>query len=214
MSLRAATAADLADIMAIERAAFRGDAWSEAAMGAELASAHNAYVVTIEAGRIVGYAGLRAPAGGTEADVQTIALSADVRGRGRGRTMLRALLAEAAARRVREVFLDVRADNDTAKALYVSEGFVEIGRRPNYYPDGPTDAIVMRLDLPAWAHAHRDEASGQDAAASGVSDTPAGTVDSGEDAGSGSSAGVQPNPATISESATPEAAARAGEWCS
>ncbi|CDK00310.1 Acetyltransferase (fragment) [Microbacterium sp. C448] len=36
----------------------------------------------------------------------------------------------------------------------MSEGFVEIARRPNYYqPDG-VDAIVMRLDLRGWLAEH------------------------------------------------------------
>ncbi len=61
------------------------------------------------------------------------------------------LLAEASRRRVREVFLEVRADNPVAQALYASEGFAELGRRPRYYqPDG-VDALVMRLDVAAWA---------------------------------------------------------------
>jgi ribosomal protein S18 acetylase RimI-like enzyme len=42
-------------------------------------------------------------------------------------------------------FLEVRADNDAAVALYESEGFEAIDRRVGYYqPDG-VDAIVMRL---------------------------------------------------------------------
>ncbi|MDZ8274716.1 ribosomal protein S18-alanine N-acetyltransferase [Microbacterium aquimaris] len=153
MRLRRGELADLAAIMTVERASFHGDAWSETAMRAELASPHNHYVVAEQAGRLVGYAGLRAPSGASDADVQTIALDRAVRGSGGGRMLLRALLDEASRRGVREVFLDVRADNPPAQSLYTSEGFLEIGRRPNYYPDGNVDAIVMRLDVPAWAAA-------------------------------------------------------------
>ncbi|MAP62902.1 MAG: ribosomal-protein-alanine N-acetyltransferase [Microbacterium sp.] len=153
MRLRPGGTADLDAIMALERASFQGDAWSETAMRAELASPHNHYIVAEQAGRLVGYAGLRAPDGAKDADVQTIALDRSARGRGRGRTLFRALLAEASRRGVREVFLDVRADNPPAQRLYASEGFLEIGRRPNYYPDGNVDAIVMRLDVPGWAAA-------------------------------------------------------------
>ena len=211
MSVRAATAGDLADIMAIERASFRGDAWSESLMSAELVSPHNHYVVAEEAGRIVGYAGLRAPAGGTDADVQTIALDAGARGRGRGRALLHALLDEAANRRVREVFLDVRDDNPVAQALYVSEGFAEIGRRPDYYPDGPTDAIVMRLDLRGWQHACAGEADAADSG--GVASAT--SADSDEVAGFGASLSNGPNPVTGSESGAPSAGdeGRKAEWC-
>lgn len=151
--IRVATPADLDDIMAIERASFPTDAWSAAMMSAELASPHGGYVVDDEAGRIVGYGGVRALAGGRDADIQTIAIDAASRGRGRGRALLVALLDLAAERGAREVFLDVRADNPVAQALYASEGFVEVGRRPRYYQPDDVDAVVMRLDLTGWAHA-------------------------------------------------------------
>ena len=153
MTLRTATADDLGAIMALERASFPTDAWSEAMMREELASPHGWYVVDEEAGRLLGYAGLRAVRKATDADIQTIAIAEAARGRGRGRTLLRTLLEEAARRDVREVFLEVRADNPVAQALYVSEGFFEIGRKPRYYQPDDVDAVVMKLDLPGWTGA-------------------------------------------------------------
>ncbi|WP_137844266.1 ribosomal protein S18-alanine N-acetyltransferase [Microbacterium sp. 2FI] len=151
MTTRPATASDLDAIMALERASFPTDAWSDAMMREELASPHGWYVVVEEGGHLVGYAGLRAVRGATDADIQTITIGGGSRGRGRGRALLRTLLGEAARRGIRDVFLEVRADNPVAQGLYVSEGFVELARRPNYYqPDG-VDAIVMRLDLAGWA---------------------------------------------------------------
>ncbi|MBT2485061.1 MULTISPECIES: ribosomal protein S18-alanine N-acetyltransferase [unclassified Microbacterium] len=147
MSLRAATPADLEAIMVIERRSFPTDAWSEEAMAAELASPHGRYLVDEQDGAIVGYGGVRALQGSPDADIQTIALVAEQRGRGRGRTLLRALLDAAAERGAREVFLEVRADNPTAEGLYAAEGFEEIGRRPRYYQPDDVDAIVMRLDI-------------------------------------------------------------------
>jgi ribosomal-protein-alanine acetyltransferase len=162
MTLRLATGDDLAAIMDLERRSFPTDAWSEGTMRAEVASAHNHYLVDEEGGRVVGYGGLRALRGGSDADIQTIALDESVRGQGRGRALLRALIAEAGARGARELFLEVRADNPVAEGLYRSEGFAELGRRPRYYqPDG-VDAVVMRLDLRAWTVG---AASGQEASA-------------------------------------------------
>jgi ribosomal-protein-alanine acetyltransferase len=160
MTLRPATPADLDAIMTLERASFPTDAWSDAMMREELASRHSRYLVLEEAGRLIGYGGVRAVQGGSDADIQTIALAAGARGRGRGRGLLRSLLNEAGERGAREVFLEVRADNPIAQALYVSEGFAEIARRPHYYqPDG-VDAIVMRLDLRGWLAVHaRPDAS-------------------------------------------------------
>lgn len=157
--IRAAVTSDLDAIMSLERASFPTDAWSEALMRAELASPHGWYIVDEEAGRLVGYAGLRAVRGAADADIQTIAIAESVRGRGRGRALLRALLAEAARRDARDLFLEVRADNPVAQALYSSEGFLEIGRRPRYYQPDDVDAIIMKLDVPGWAAAAAPAAS-------------------------------------------------------
>jgi ribosomal-protein-alanine acetyltransferase len=161
VSIRTATADDLGAIMGLERASFPTDAWSEAMMREELASPHGRYLVDEQAGTIVGYAGLRAVRGAKDADIQTIAIAEAARGRGRGRALLRALLAEAADRGIHDVFLEVRADNPVAQGLYVAEGFTEIGRRSRYYQPDDVDAVVMRLDLRAWAAASSDAWQGE-----------------------------------------------------
>ncbi|BDV29809.1 ribosomal protein S18-alanine N-acetyltransferase [Microbacterium terricola] len=153
MTVRTATPDDLDAIMALERASFPTDAWSDAMMRAELASPHGRYVVDEEAGRMLGYGGVRAVSGAADADIQTIAIAEHARGRGRGRTLLRELLATARDRGARDLFLEVRADNPVAQALYASEGFAEIGRRPRYYQPDDIDAVIMQLDLVAWAAA-------------------------------------------------------------
>ena len=150
MTSRAATLDDLDAIMALERASFPSDAWSDAMMREELASPHGWYVVVEEAGRVIGYAGLRAPRGARDADIQTITIASTARGRGRGRALLRELLEEAARRGITAVYLEVRADNPVAQRLYASEGFTEVGRRPRYYQPDDVDAIVMRVEVPGW----------------------------------------------------------------
>lgn len=147
MTLREAVPGDLDAIMAIEERSFPTDAWSRETMASELSSPHGRYLVDEVDGEIVGYGGVRALQGGADADIQTIALLAEHRGRSRGRALLHALLRAAAARGAREMFLEVRADNPPAEGLYRAEGFEEIGRRPRYYQPDDVDAIVMRLDL-------------------------------------------------------------------
>ena len=185
MSLRRATGDDLAAIMALERASFPTDAWSEAMMRQELASPHGWYVVDDEAGRLVGYAGLRAVAGAKDADIQTIAIAEVSRGRGRGRSILRALLEEAARRGVGHVFLEVRADNPVAQALYASEGFAEIGRKPRYYQPDDVDAVVMKLDVRGWHAASTSSATGAASAPGAGSATGAGPTARGGAAAAG-----------------------------
>jgi ribosomal-protein-alanine N-acetyltransferase len=148
-TLRRATRADLEPIMAIETATFPRDAWSPAMMAAELDGPHGYYLVApADDGAIDGYAGLLAPEGSGQADIQTIAVVERARRRGLGRTLMLALLQEARRRGASEVFLEVRADNPGAQALYASLGFAEIAVRPNYYQPEGVDAIVMRLALP------------------------------------------------------------------
>jgi ribosomal-protein-alanine N-acetyltransferase len=148
--LRRAGADDLDSIMALETSTFGLDAWSPASMEADVSNTHSFYLVAHRdqsPALIEGYAGLLAPRGGTDGDIQTIAVSPSARRLGLGRCLMNALIAEARARRVREVFLEVRADNPGAEALYDSLGFEPIGVRPHYYQPDDVDAIVMKLSL-------------------------------------------------------------------
>ncbi|MFI9589621.1 ribosomal protein S18-alanine N-acetyltransferase [Nonomuraea sp. NPDC052265] len=140
------TGADLPAVMAIERATFPLDAWSEGMMRGELADMPRSrhYVVALADDEIVAYAGIAVAA--DQADVQTIAVLEKHQGTGIGSAMLTELLAEARRRGAREIFLEVRADNPRAQAVYRHFEFEEIGTRRRYYDDG-TDAIMMRRKL-------------------------------------------------------------------
>lgn len=144
--LRDADLADLDAIMVLEAVTFPSDAWSREMMAAELAAVHTHYLVAEFDGQAVGYAGLSAPAGASQADVQTIAVDAGHRGRGIGALLLARLLDEARARRVDDVLLEVRADNPGAQRLYERHGFAAIAVRPRYYQPDDVDAIVMRWE--------------------------------------------------------------------
>ena len=148
VALRLATPADLDAIHGLEASVFGSDAWSREAMREELTADHRHYLALVDgAGAVRGYAGLLVV--GAEGDIQTIAVDPALRGGGHGRALMEALIAEARRRGVREIFLEVRADNPIAHGLYLRLGFAELGIRPKYYqPDG-VDAIVMRLDAAA-----------------------------------------------------------------
>ena len=126
--VRTAGLGDVDAIMAIERASFPTDAWSEAAMRETLASG-DAYVAE-DGQEVVGYAAVLAPAGSGDADVLTIAVSEGRRGRGTGAALLDRMIATAAERGAQRVFLEVRADNPVAEHLYATRGFRAVGRRP------------------------------------------------------------------------------------
>ncbi len=141
------TPADLPGILALEHALFGEEAWSAQMLEGELAQqpASRHYLVAQEGEGIAGYAGLLSA--GTQADVLTLAVAADHWGRGIGSALLAALLAEAARRGCTEVFLEVRADNARAQALYLRHDFTQIGIRKGYYQPSGADALVMRLSL-------------------------------------------------------------------
>lgn len=143
--LRTAGIDDLDAIMAIESSEFPDDAWSATMMSAELLAPFGRYVIATDVdGAVLGYAGVRV--GGTQADVQTIAVIPERRREGIGRLLLGELLAEARRRGATEVFLEVRADNPGAQRLYEAHGFHQAADRPGYYPGG-IDAIVMQAHV-------------------------------------------------------------------
>lgn len=142
--IRPAREEDIDSLQDAEGRIFGGDAWSPEVVRAELSHPASFYFVLDDEGIIVGYGGLRSPEPARPGDIQTLAVEADYRRAGWGGRLLDALLDVAAARAVPEIFLEVRADNDTARALYEKRGFREIDRRRGYYqPDG-VDAVVMR----------------------------------------------------------------------
>lgn len=142
--LRPMGRADLPVVHELEKALFPEDAWSAEMLGGELDDQpRTRHYVVAEApgGEIVGYAGLAAAGG--QADVQTIGVRADRRRSGVGALLLTELLDEAVRRNSEAVFLEVRADNDTARRLYERFGFAEVGVRKRYYQPSNVDAVVM-----------------------------------------------------------------------
>lgn len=137
--------------MELETGTFGNDAWSSDAMLSDLHNPQCYYLVAERVGfpgEIDGYAGLFAPHGAHEGDIQTIAVAETARRRGVGGALMQSLIVEARARGAAEVFLEVRADNPGPKRLYESLGFAEIAVRVGYYRPDNVDAIVMRLLVP------------------------------------------------------------------
>lgn len=94
---------------------------------------------------IVGYGGFWQIDG--EAEIMNIAVHASWRRRGLAADLLEELIKQARKRRLRQISLEVRADNLPAQALYHSFGFESAGRRPKYYADNGEDAIIMLKNI-------------------------------------------------------------------
>jgi len=148
MKVRELTHDDLPAVLELENLLFTDDAWSEQTYLGELKNPGGTrhYVVVEDDGVFAGWAGLAASGG--QGDVLTIGVRPELQGRGIGATLLSALLEEAAVRGCREVFLDVRADNDRARRLYERFGFTAVGVRKRYYQPSGVDAIVMMKEGP------------------------------------------------------------------
>lgn len=139
------TTADLAIAFKIEQAS-HAFPWTEAT----LASNQGERYLNLKlenAGQMAGFAITQVVL--DEATLFNIAIHPSWQRRGFGRMLLTALIAQLEARGVVTLWLEVRASNRAAIALYEDLGFNEVTVRRNYYPatHGREDAIVMALPL-------------------------------------------------------------------
>lgn len=81
----------------------------------------------------------------TEWELENLVVTEKVRRRGIGTLLLRELIAHARAEHGNAIFLEVRASNHTARALYHRLGFEEKGLRKSYYAGPVEDAILCLL---------------------------------------------------------------------
>jgi len=79
-----------------------------------------------------------------ESHLLTIGIDPELQGRGLGTTMVNFALEKAAEEGAHSMFLEVRERNRQAIRLYEKLGFVEVGRRRDYYPqvNGREDALI------------------------------------------------------------------------
>jgi ribosomal-protein-alanine acetyltransferase len=147
MNIRAATAADIPAMRAIEAQAASAAHWSEAAYRQMFAAAPLRLALVVEEnGQVEGFAVAKAV--GSEWELENIVISSAAQGRGFGRAMLLQLLEQVRERGGHSITLEVRASNTAARALYEKCSFLESGRRRGYYVDPPEDAICYRLSWP------------------------------------------------------------------
>ena len=143
--LRPMRETDLRHVLHIERRSF-SIPWSEATFRGLLRRQSAALLVGEEAGEVLGYAVLWFAA--DDAELGDMAVLPESRGRGLGRWLLDAALAEAARRGAKTVYLEVRESNVAARRLYERAGFRTAGVRADYYTQPTEDAILMTRAVP------------------------------------------------------------------
>ena len=101
-------------------------------------------VATVD-GKFAAYGGIMCVA--DEAQILNVATLPEYRRQGLARKILSGLYEEAKSRGAVTATLEVRESNNAARALYLSEGFSEIGVREGYYTNPREAAIIMEKKL-------------------------------------------------------------------
>ena len=118
--------------------------WSENSIRGELTNPLSLWLVAEENGTVLGYIGSQAVM--DEADVMNVAVDPARRREGIALKLVEALVAGLNEKDVHALLLEVRVSNEPAKALYERLGFVQVGRRPNYYRNPKEDALILKKE--------------------------------------------------------------------
>ncbi len=117
--------------------------WSRQMLADELDNQCAAFLVALEpeTEKVIGYAGLLVAA--DEGYITNVAVDPSRRRQGVAAQLLRVFDDFARANRLSFLTLEVRPSNQAAIALYQGFGFIEAGRRRNYYDLPKEDALIL-----------------------------------------------------------------------
>ena len=146
INYRVATAFDLPVFVSLDKELFPYSPWSASQYKEEFSAPTRHFVVALDDEQsIIGYAGVFAP-GAAEADVLTVGVVPNHRGKGVARQLMELLTNWAHNQGSTAMMLEVKVDNAEAIGLYESLGYSKLNTRKNYFGPG-LDALVMRLEL-------------------------------------------------------------------
>ena len=120
------------------------DPWSEKSIASELENPLSYWLVALDEDRVVGYVGSQTVLG--ETDMMNVAVRPEYRRQGIAEALILALIEQLRRRKSHCLTLEVRDSNTSARALYGKLGFLEIGRRRNYYRNPREDALILRKE--------------------------------------------------------------------
>lgn len=121
--------------------------WSEASVAGELDNPLSVWLICEDQGRVLGYVGSQTVL--DETDMMNIAVLPEARRAGIGERLILSLIELLKDRGSRSLALEVRASNTPAISLYKKLGFLQVGRRPNYYRGPREDALILRKEWQA-----------------------------------------------------------------
>lgn len=131
-------------IAAIEQTCFE-DPWSSGVLAECLEQPHYIWETYTQDAQMVAYA--CASVSFEEGEILRIGVLPAYRRQGIGEQVLARILERLGENGVEKIFLEVRASNVAARALYSKMGFVVIGKRKGYYSGGE-DAVIMEYHTP------------------------------------------------------------------
>ena len=135
----------LADVAVIEQLCFPDEPWSEQALKVLCRDHGIGFVAQDDSGVSLAYVGMTYAA--DEGSITNVATHPSARRQGLGRSVVSALLQQAAHLSLSSVYLEVRVSNAPAIALYESLGFEAAGTRKNFYRHPTEDALLMRASI-------------------------------------------------------------------
>ncbi len=134
----------LTAIAEIEKECFSAP-WTVPMLEEELNNLCASFIVAEgEDGTVLGYAGLHVAV--DEGYIDNIAVREEYRRQGVGEALLGAFM-RFGKEKLAFLTLEVRPSNDPAIQFYMKHGFVQVGRRKNYYSAPREDAILMTLEF-------------------------------------------------------------------
>ena len=145
MDFRRAGASDASEIATLEEAIFP-DPWNERSVRDCISRGGLCFVARDDDGVCAYVIGTLIP---PEGEIYRIAVKESKRQRGIGYRLLDYAVKTERGRGLETLFLEVRAQNKPARALYTAYGFKEISVRKNYYRDPTDDAVIMLFANPA-----------------------------------------------------------------
>lgn len=133
-------AADINVVSRIEAECFSMP-WSAKAFSDVLRDEKSLYLVAEVGGSVAGMCGVTNILG--EGDINNVAVTASVRGRGIASCMLWELIRQGVEAGIEDFTLEVRVSNAAAIRVYEKLGFVSEGVRPGFYDNPKEDALIM-----------------------------------------------------------------------
>lgn len=118
--------------------------WSEKSIASELENPLSLWLVALDGETVAGYIGSQTVM--DETDMMNVAVHPEYRRQGIGEALVMALIRQLQQTGSKNLSLEVRTSNVSARNLYEKLGFIQVGKRPRYYRNPREDAYILRKE--------------------------------------------------------------------